>query len=177
MRSVTISEALLGTGPQETHLIHDRLRELKIIKCRVMRLDIRWSCFFFHICFFLFSIFIYHIRCQQLRSLSLKGSNMALAMLHCPLLQHLDIASCSKLLDVVIRSAVTSCPLLESLDVSKCSNISNGTLGEIAQACAGLRRLNASNCPSISFEVGVMLSSICCLILVFWLVWPFLLWS
>ncbi|CAN7132772.1 unnamed protein product [Brassica rapa subsp. narinosa] len=132
LRSVTISEALLGTGPQETHLIHDRLRELKIIKCRVMRLD---------------------IRCQQLRSLSLKGSNMALAMLHCPLLQHLDIASCSKLLDVVIRSAVTSCPLLESLDVSKCSNISNGTLGEIAQACAGLRRLNASNCPSISFEL------------------------
>uniref|UniRef100_A0A0D3BLP8 F-box domain-containing protein n=1 Tax=Brassica oleracea var. oleracea TaxID=109376 RepID=A0A0D3BLP8_BRAOL len=131
LRSVTISEALLGTGPQEIHLSHDRLRELKIIKCRVMRLA---------------------IRCQQLRSLSLKGSNTVRAMLHCPLLQHLDIASCRKLLDVVIRSAVTSCPLLESLDVSKCSNLSNGTLREIAQACAGLRMLNASSCPSISFE-------------------------
>ncbi|CAN6819324.1 unnamed protein product [Brassica oleracea] len=131
LRSVTISEAFLGTGPQEIHLSHDRLRELKIIKCRVMRLA---------------------IRCQQLRSLSLKGSNTVRAMLHCPLLQHLDIASCRKLLDVVIRSAVTSCPLLESLDVSKCSNLSNGTLREIAQACAGLRMLNASSCPSISFE-------------------------
>ena len=140
-----------------------------------------WSWFFpfdslIPLCVF-HSFFSYHIRCPQLRSLSLKRSNMVLAMLHCPLLQHLDIASCHKLQDADIRSAVTSCPQLESLDVSNSSRLSNETLREIAQACAALHILNASYCSNISFEVGVMWSAICCLILVLWLVWPFLLWS
>lgn len=41
LRSVTVSDAILGNGSQEIHLSHDRLRELKITKCRVMRLSIR----------------------------------------------------------------------------------------------------------------------------------------
>ncbi|KAG2319597.1 hypothetical protein Bca4012_054198 [Brassica carinata] len=128
LRSVTISEAIC---PQEIHLSHDQLHKLKIRKCSALRLS---------------------IRCPQLRSLSLKRSNMKLAMLNCPLLQHLDIASCHKLQDADIRSAVTSCPQLESLDVSNCSCVSNETLREIAQACAGLGILNASYCSNISFE-------------------------
>ncbi|ESQ53832.1 hypothetical protein EUTSA_v10024312mg [Eutrema salsugineum] len=131
LRSVTVSEAILGNGAQEIHLSHDRLRELKITKCRVMRLS---------------------IRCPQLRSLSLKRSNMSQAMLNCPLLQLLDIASCHKLLDAAIRSAAVSCPQLESLDVSNCSCVSDETLREIAQACANLHILNASYCPNISLE-------------------------
>ncbi|KAG7545257.1 F-box domain [Arabidopsis suecica] len=131
LRSVTVSDAILGNGAQEIHLSHDRLRELKITKCRVMRLS---------------------IRCPQLRSLSLKRSNMSQAMLNCPLLQLLDIASCHKLLDAAIRSAATSCPQLESLDVSNCSCVSDETLREIAQACANLHILNASYCPNISLE-------------------------
>ncbi|KAL1215891.1 F-box/LRR-repeat protein 15 [Cardamine amara subsp. amara] len=131
LRSVTVSEAILGNGAQEINLNHDRLRELKITKCRVMRLS---------------------IRCPQLRSLSLKRSNMSQAMLNCPLLQLLDIASCHKLLDAAIRSAATSCPQLESLDVSNCSCVSDETLREIAQACANLHILNASYCPNISLE-------------------------
>ncbi|XP_018447335.2 F-box/LRR-repeat protein 15 isoform X2 [Raphanus sativus] len=131
LRSVTISDAILGCGYQEIHLSHDRLHELKIKNCRVLRLS---------------------IRCPQLKSLSLKRSNMLQAMLNCPLLQHLDIASCHKLKDADIRSAVTSCPLLESLDVSDCSSLSNETLRGIAQACAGLHILNASYCPNISFK-------------------------
>ncbi|KAL0872687.1 hypothetical protein Bca101_022392 [Brassica carinata] len=131
LRSVTVNEAILGNGAQEIHLSHDRLRELKITKCRVMRLS---------------------LRCPQLRSLSLKRSNMSQAMLNCPLLQLLDIASCHKLLDAAIRSAAISCPQLESLDVSNCSCVSDETLREIAQACAGLHILNASYCPNISLE-------------------------
>ncbi|CAH2077070.1 unnamed protein product [Thlaspi arvense] len=131
LRNVTVSEAILGNGAQEIHLSHDRLRELKITKCRVMRLS---------------------IRCPQLRSLSLKRSNMSQAILNCPLLQLLDIASCHKLLDAAIRSAATSCPQLESLDVSNCSCVSDETLREIAQACANLHLLNASYCPNISLE-------------------------
>uniref|UniRef100_A0A1J3K3K4 F-box/LRR-repeat protein 15 n=1 Tax=Noccaea caerulescens TaxID=107243 RepID=A0A1J3K3K4_NOCCA len=131
LRSVTVSEAMLGNGAQEIHLSHDRLRELKITKCRVMRLS---------------------IRCPQLRTLSLKRSNMSQAMLNTPLLQLLDIASCHKLLDAAIRSAATSCPQLESLDVSNCSCVSDETLREIAQACANLHILNASYCPNISLE-------------------------
>ena len=96
-------------------------------------------------------------RCPQLRSLSLKRSNMSQAMLNCPLLQLLDIASCHKLLDAVIRSAAISCPQLESLDVSNCSCVSDETLREIAQACAGLHSLNASYCPNISLEVGPLI--------------------
>ncbi|KAJ0247346.1 F-box domain-containing protein [Hirschfeldia incana] len=92
------------------------------------------------------------LRCPQLRSLSLKGTNMIQAMLNCPLLQHLNIRSCDRLPDAAIRSAVTSCPQLESLDVDKCSCVSNETLRGIAQACAGLRILNASYCPNITFE-------------------------
>ncbi|KAJ0247345.1 F-box domain-containing protein [Hirschfeldia incana] len=131
LMSVTIREAILGSGSQEIYLSHDQLHKLKIKKCTGLRLS---------------------IRCPQLRSLSLKRSNMILAMLNCPLLQHLDIASCHKLKDADIRSAVTSCLLLESLDVSNCSCVSNETLREIGQACAGLRILNASYCPNISFE-------------------------
>ncbi|KAF3593826.1 hypothetical protein DY000_02027794 [Brassica cretica] len=131
LRSVTVNEAILGNGAQEIHLSHDRLRELKITKCRVMRLS---------------------IRCPQLRCLSLKRSNMSQAMLNCPLLQLLDIASCHKLLDAAIRSAAISCPRLESLDVSNCSCVSDETLREIAQACASLHILNASYCPNISLE-------------------------
>ncbi|CAH8320941.1 unnamed protein product [Eruca vesicaria subsp. sativa] len=131
LRSVTVNEAVLGNGSQEIHISHDRLRELKITKCRVMRLS---------------------IRCPQLRSLSLKRSNMSQAILNCPLLQLLDIASCHKLLDAAIRSAAISCPQLESLDVSNCSCVSDETLREIAQACAGLHVLNASYCPNISLE-------------------------
>lgn len=41
LRSVTVSEAILGNGAQEIHLSHDRLHDLKITKCRVMRLSIR----------------------------------------------------------------------------------------------------------------------------------------
>lgn len=98
--------------------------------------------------------YILSFRCPQLRSLSLKRSNMSQAMLNCPLLQLLDIASCHKLLDAAIRSAATSCPQLESLDVSNCSCVSDETLREIAQACANLHILNASYCPNISLEVG-----------------------
>ena len=83
---------------------------------------------------------------------------MSQAMLNCPLLQLLDIASCHKLLDAAIRSAAISCPQLESLDVSNCSCVSDETLREIAQACAGLHVLNASYCPNISLEVGLLLS-------------------
>lgn len=104
------------------------------------------------ICFL--NLFSLSFRCPQLRTLSLKRSNMSQAMLNCPLLQHLDIASCHKLLDAAIRSAATSCPQLASLDVSNCSCVSDETLREIAQACANLHILNASYCPNISLEVG-----------------------
>ncbi|KAF8049332.1 hypothetical protein N665_2235s0005 [Sinapis alba] len=128
LMSVTIREAVLGNG---VHLSHDRLHKLKIRKCTFRRLS---------------------IRCPQLRSLSLKRSNMILAMLNCPLLQHLNITSCHKLQDADIHSAVVSCPLLESLDISNCACVSNETLRGIAHACAGLRILNASDCPNISFK-------------------------
>ena len=103
------------------------------------------------------SLFFLSSRCPQLRSLSLKRSNMSQAMLNCPLLQLLDIASCHKLLDAAIRSAAISCPQLESLDVSNCSCVSDETLREIAQACARLHILNASYCPNISLEVGLVI--------------------
>lgn len=76
------------------------------------------------------------------------------AVLNCPLLRELDIASCHKLSDAAIRSAVISCPLLESLDMSNCSCVSDETLQGIAQACVHLRILDASYCPNISLEVS-----------------------
>lgn len=109
---------------------------------------------FMCISFLIIIIIFLSFRCPQLRSLSLKRSNMSQAMLNCPLLQLLDIASCHKLLDAAIRSAAISCPQLESLDVSNCSCVSDETLREIAQACANLHILNASYCPNISLEVG-----------------------
>ncbi|XP_028079774.1 uncharacterized protein LOC114281496 isoform X2 [Camellia sinensis] len=74
-------------------------------------------------------------RCPQLETLSLKGNSMAHAVLNCPLLRDLDIASCHKFSDAAIRSAATSCPLLESLDMSNCSCVSDETLREIACPC------------------------------------------
>ncbi|KAK8654784.1 hypothetical protein V6N13_107383 [Hibiscus sabdariffa] len=131
LRSLDVNDSILGNGVQEIPINHDRLCDLKVTKCRVMRLS---------------------IRCPQLKSLSLKRSNMAQVALNCPLLNLLDISSCHKLTDAAIRSAVTSCPQLESLDMSNCSCVSDETLREIAQNCANLHVLNSSYCPNISLE-------------------------
>ncbi|KAG9458077.1 hypothetical protein H6P81_002585 [Aristolochia fimbriata] len=126
-----ISEASLGNVFQEIPVFHERLRHVQIVKCRVLRIS---------------------LRCPQLETLSLRRTNMAHASLTCPQLRELDIASCHKLSDAGIRSAVTSCLLLTSLDMSNCSCVSDETLREIALACVNLRGLNASYCPNISLE-------------------------
>ncbi|KAL8054440.1 hypothetical protein ABFX02_05G137500 [Erythranthe guttata] len=131
LRSLTVNDATLGNGIQEISIYHDRLRDVQIVKCRVIRVS---------------------IRCPQLETLSLKRSSMPHAVLHCPLLRELDIASCHKLSDAAIRSATTSCPLLESLDMSNCSCVSDQTLQEISASCGNLRVLDASYCPNIAFE-------------------------
>ncbi|XWS26471.1 hypothetical protein CRYUN_Cryun26dG0035300 [Craigia yunnanensis] len=131
LRSLDVNDAILGNGVQEITINHDQLCDLKVTKCRVMRIS---------------------IRCPQLKSLSLKRSNMAQVALNCPLLHLLDISTCHKLTDAAIRSAVTSCPQLESLDMSNCSCVSDETLREIALACANLHVLNSSYCPNISLE-------------------------
>ncbi|KAK6912876.1 F-box domain [Dillenia turbinata] len=131
LRSLIVNEATLGNGIQEIPINHDRLRHLQITKCRVLRIS---------------------VRCPQLETLSLKRSNMAHAVLNCPLLRDLDIGSCHKLSDAGIHLAATSCPLLESLDMSNCSCVSDETLRDIAHACGYLRVLNASYCPNISLE-------------------------
>ncbi|KAK4487482.1 hypothetical protein RD792_005877 [Penstemon davidsonii] len=131
LKSLTVNDATVGNGIQEILIHHDRLCNLQIVKCRVLRVS---------------------IRCPQLETLSLKRSSMPHVLLDCPLLRELDIASCHKLSDAAIRSAATSCPLLESLDMSNCSSVSDETLREIASACGNLHILDASYCPNISFE-------------------------
>ncbi|KAK4412694.1 F-box/LRR-repeat protein 15 [Sesamum alatum] len=131
LKSLTVNDATLGNGIQEIPIYHDRLHDLQIVKCRVLRIS---------------------IRCPQLETLSLKRSSMPHAVLNCPLLRELDIASCHKLSDAAIRSAATSCPLLESLDMSNCSCVSDETLREIAMTCGNLHILDASYCPNISLE-------------------------
>ncbi|KAL3646014.1 F-box/LRR-repeat protein 15 [Castilleja foliolosa] len=134
LKSLTVNDATLG-GIQEISIKHDKLRDLQIVKCRVFRIS---------------------IRCPQLETLSLKRSSMPQAVLNCPLLHELDIASCHKLSDAAIRSAATSCPLLESLDISNCSSISDETVREIAASCGNLHVLDASYCPNIALESVVM---------------------
>ncbi|KAE8735266.1 F-box/LRR-repeat protein 15 [Hibiscus syriacus] len=131
LRILDVNDAILGDGVQEIPINHDRLCDLKLTKCRVMRIS---------------------IRCPLLKSLSLKRSTMAQAALNCPLLQLLDISACHKLTDPAIRSAVTSCPQLESLDMSNCSCVSDETLQEIGRSCSVLHVLNSSYCPNISLE-------------------------
>ncbi|WCJ29335.1 F-box family protein [Euphorbia peplus] len=131
LKSLNVNDATLGNGVQEIPINHDRLRHLQLTKCRVVRIS---------------------VRCPQLETLSLKRSNMAQAVLNCPLLHLLDIGSCHKLSDAAIRSAATSCPQLESLDMSNCSCVSDETLREIALTCGNLHILNASYCPNISLE-------------------------
>ncbi|PSR93622.1 F-box/LRR-repeat protein [Actinidia chinensis var. chinensis] len=131
LKSLIINDATLGNGIQEIPIYHDRLRQLYIVKCRVLRIS---------------------VRCPLLEILSLKRSSMAHAILNCPLLCDLDIASCHKFSDAAIRSAATSCPLLESLDMSNCSCVTDETIREIALTCGNLHVLNASYCPNISLE-------------------------
>ncbi|KAG6675169.1 hypothetical protein I3843_15G083200 [Carya illinoinensis] len=97
---LNVNDATLGNGIQEILINHDGLRHLQLTKCRVMRVS---------------------VRCPQLETMSLKRSNMAQAVLNCPLLNELDIGACHKLSDAAVRSAVTSCSQLESLDMSNCS--------------------------------------------------------
>ncbi|KAG8657229.1 hypothetical protein MANES_03G053433v8 [Manihot esculenta] len=131
LKSLNVNDATLGNGVQEIPINHDRLHHLQLTKCRVVRIS---------------------VRCPQLETLSLKRSNMAQAVLDCPLLHLLDIGSCHKLSDAAIRAAATSCPQLESLDMSNCSCVSDETLREIALTCVNLHILDASYCPNISLE-------------------------
>ncbi|KAF2285042.1 hypothetical protein GH714_037530 [Hevea brasiliensis] len=131
LKSLNVNDATLGNGVQEIPINHDRLCHLQLTKCRVVRIS---------------------VRCPQLETLSLKRSNIAQAVLSCPLLRLLDIGSCHKLSDAAIRSAATSCPQLESLDMSNCSCVSDETLREVALTCVNLHILDASYCPNISLE-------------------------
>ncbi|KAF7830416.1 F-box/LRR-repeat protein 15-like [Senna tora] len=131
LKRLHINDATLGNGIQEIPINHDRLCHLQLTKCRVMRIS---------------------VRCPQLETLSLKRSNMAQAVLTCPILHELDIGSCHKLPDAAIRGAATSCPQLVSLDLSNCSCVSDETIREIAMNCANLSFLDASYCPNISLE-------------------------
>ncbi|KAG9157052.1 hypothetical protein Leryth_009096 [Lithospermum erythrorhizon] len=131
LKSLTIIDATLGSGLQEISFHHDRLHVLHIVKCRVIRI---------------------FVRCPQLETLSLKRSSMPHVGLHCPLLHHLDMASCHKLSDAAVRSAITSCALLESLDISNCSGVSDETLRDVAATCGNLHIFDASYCPNISLE-------------------------
>ncbi|KAI0516260.1 hypothetical protein KFK09_008932 [Dendrobium nobile] len=131
LNSLSIYDTSFGNGIQEISVHHDRLHELKIVKCRVLRVA---------------------IRCPQLQTLVLKRTSMAHALLSCPQLDELDLSSCHKLSDAGIRSAATSCPLLTSLDLAFCSCTSDETLREIALACPNICVLDASYCPNISLE-------------------------
>lgn len=41
LRSLTVNDATLGNGIQEIPIYHDRLHDLQIVKCRVVRVSIR----------------------------------------------------------------------------------------------------------------------------------------
>ncbi|KAJ0988468.1 hypothetical protein J5N97_006824 [Dioscorea zingiberensis] len=127
-----IFDTSLGNGMQEITVNHERLLNLRIVKCRALRIS---------------------VKCPQLQTLSLRRTGMAHAFLTCPLLQELDISSCHKLSDAGIRSAATACHSLELLDMSSCSCVSDETLREIAFACPNLSVLDASYCPNISLEL------------------------
>ncbi|ONK65363.1 uncharacterized protein A4U43_C07F36340 [Asparagus officinalis] len=131
LNSLTICDASLGNGIQDIAINHDILRELNIVKCRVLRIS---------------------VRCSQLQTLSLRRSSMAHLVLTCPQLHELDLSSCHKLSDAGIRAAAITCSLLASLDLSSCSCVSDETLREIAFACPSLSLLDASYCPNISLE-------------------------
>ncbi|CAJ2675178.1 unnamed protein product [Trifolium pratense] len=131
LRKLNISDSTLGNSIQEISVVHERLCHLELTKCRVMRIQ---------------------VRCPQLKTMSLKRSNMAQVVLNCPLLHELDIGSCHKLPDAAIRAAATSCPQLVSLDMRNCTCVSDETLREIAQHCPNLGFLDASYCPNISLE-------------------------
>ncbi|KAF5179226.1 F-box/LRR-repeat protein [Thalictrum thalictroides] len=135
LKNLNITDATLGNGIQDIPVYHDKLCNLQIIKCRVLRIS---------------------VRCPQLEVLSMKRSNMAHVVLNCPQLQDLDVGSCHKLSDAGIRSAATSCPLLSSLDMSNCSCVTDETLREIGDNCAHLHALNASYCPNITLESVAM---------------------
>ncbi|WOL01015.1 F-box/LRR-repeat protein 15-like [Canna indica] len=131
LTSLKISDASIGNGVQEITVSHERLCNLQIVKCRVLRIT---------------------VRCLQVRTLSLKRSTMAHALLTCPQLYELDLSSCHKLSDTAIRLAALPCPLLASLDVSSCLCLTDETIREIASTCPNLSILDASNCPHVSFE-------------------------
>ncbi|KAL1562277.1 F-box/LRR-repeat protein 15 [Salvia divinorum] len=129
LRSLTINDATLRNRREGVPVHHDTLHHLQIVNCRVFSVS---------------------IKCPQLETLSLKCSNMTDAVLGCPLLRDLDIATCRRLSNDAIRSAATSCPLLESLDISDCPRVTDHELLGIASSCQNLNILDASYCPFIS---------------------------
>lgn len=80
LNSLSINDATLGIGNQEISIHHDRLRQLNLVKCRVLRVS---------------------VRCPQLQTLALRRSSMSHALLSCPKLYELDLSSCQDRKSVV----------------------------------------------------------------------------
>lgn len=49
LRSLTINDATLGNGLQEIPIHHDGLHDLQIVKCRVLRVSIRYQFLLSHL--------------------------------------------------------------------------------------------------------------------------------
>ncbi|XP_022732553.1 F-box/LRR-repeat protein 15-like isoform X2 [Durio zibethinus] len=136
LRSLDVNDAILGNAVQEISINHDRLCDLKVTKCRVMRIS---------------------IRCPQLKSLSLKRSNMAQAALNCPVLHLLDISACHKLTDAAIRSAeleLDSCHMLTSVSLDlphlqKIRLVHCRKFADLNVQCFKLSSITVSNCAAL----------------------------
>lgn len=65
----------------------------------------------------------------------------------------MNVSTCHKLNDGMLRSALATCPELRTLDVSNCALVTDETLRQVAAVCQKLERLDTSHCPLVTFAV------------------------
>ncbi|KAL1562306.1 putative F-box/LRR-repeat protein [Salvia divinorum] len=103
LRSLTINDTSLGKNEHEISIHNDMLHHCEINKCRLLSL---------------------YIRCPQLKTLSLKQSDVPHVTLDCPLLHDLNLSDCPHITETSLASISFTCPNLHILDAFYCRRIS-----------------------------------------------------
>ncbi|MBA0839027.1 hypothetical protein Goarm_004801, partial [Gossypium armourianum] len=117
LRSLDVNDAILGDGVQEILINHDRLCDLKLTKCRVMRISISNMAQAALDCPLLSLLDI--SACHKLTDAAIR-----LIVTSCPQLESLDMLNCSCVSDETLREIALTCSNLHVLNSSYCPNIS-----------------------------------------------------
>ncbi|KAE8658036.1 F-box/LRR-repeat protein 15 [Hibiscus syriacus] len=134
LRSLDVNDAILGDGSQEIPINHDRLCDLKVTKCRVMRISISEE-----------TLREIASTCSNLHVLnSSYCPNISLESVRLPMLTVLKLDNCEGITSASM-AAIAYSDMLEELELNNCHLLTSVSLGLPLSNCVALHRINISS--------------------------------